>query len=73
MTHAEDQTASNVITNATAYKVDSVGSWSNALAIRWDRIVALGQEAVGALVGPQTAVTDTQGDLVLPGFLQTRT
>lgn len=44
------------------------GTRSDALAIRGGKVVALGAERVGELVGPRTEVLDRAGGLVVPGF-----
>jgi predicted amidohydrolase YtcJ len=51
------------------HRVDAVGSVARALAVRGDRIVAVGtDEEVRAYVGPGTEVVDLAGRMVLPGF-----
>jgi predicted amidohydrolase YtcJ len=57
-----------VITGADVYRVDPARSWSDAVAVRGDRIVAVGSAAVRELTGPATTVLDLPGSLVLPGF-----
>jgi predicted amidohydrolase YtcJ len=57
-----------VITRADVYCVDAARSWSDAVAVRGDRIVAVGSAAVRELTGPSTTVLDLPGSLVLPGF-----
>ena len=57
-----------VITGAPVWTADAAGSWSDAVAVRRDRVVALGADAAGELVGPRTRVVDARGGLVLPGF-----
>lgn len=57
-----------VITGADVYRVDPARSWSDAVAVRGDRIVAVGSAAVREVTGPSTTVLDLPGSLVLPGF-----
>jgi predicted amidohydrolase YtcJ len=57
-----------VITGAAVYRVDPARSWSDAVAIRGDRIVAVGSAAVRELTGPRTRTLHLPGALVLPGF-----
>ncbi|GIH71250.1 amidohydrolase [Sphaerimonospora thailandensis] len=57
-----------VITGADVYTVDAARSWSDAVAVRGDRIVALGAAAAGELIGPRTRVIESRGGMVLPGF-----
>ncbi|MCW3814058.1 amidohydrolase [Micromonospora sp. DR5-3] len=57
-----------VITGADVYPVDAARSWSDAVAVRGDRIVAVGSEPVSELIGPRTRVIEAAGGMVLPGF-----
>lgn len=57
-----------VITGAAVYTVDAARSWSDAVAVRGDRIVAVGAEPATELIGPATRVIDARGGMVLPGF-----
>ncbi|WGW11255.1 amidohydrolase [Saxibacter everestensis] len=56
-----------VITNATVWTGDAAGSWTHAVAIRGDSVVALGTEAE-ALAGSGAQVIDADGGMVTPGF-----
>ena len=49
------------------YTVDAARSWTHAVAVRGEHIVALGEQAA-ELVGPKTRVIDAAGGLVVPGF-----
>ena len=61
--------ADTVVTNARIYTVNSQQPWAEALAIRGDKILAVGSaKDVAAYRGPATKVIDAQGRLVLPGF-----
>ncbi len=44
------------------------GRWATAVAVRGDRIVAVGDDDVAAHVGRTTRVVEAPGGLVLPGF-----
>lgn len=57
-----------VITGADVYTVDAARSWTDAVAVRGDRIVALGAEAVRQQTGPRTRVVHAPGGMVVPGF-----
>jgi predicted amidohydrolase YtcJ len=51
------------------YTVDAARSWTDAVAVRNGRIVALGGAAVRPLVGTATEVIDLTGKLLIPGFI----
>ena len=52
------------------YTLDSKQPWAQAVAIRGDKIVAVGDDAaIGKFRGPGTKVIDAAGQLVLPGFV----
>ncbi len=57
-----------IVTGADVWTADAARSWTDAIAVRGDRIVALGAEHVGELVGPGTRVLHRPGSMVLPGF-----
>ncbi len=58
-----------VVTGAAIYRVDRGRTWASALAIRGDRIVAVGTEdEVRVQVGSAREVLHLPGRLVLPGF-----
>jgi len=57
-----------VITGADVWTADAARSWTDAVAVRGDRIVALGAEQVAELVGPGTRVEHRPGSMVVPGF-----
>ncbi len=44
------------------------GRWSDAIAVRGDRVIGLGNERVQELTGARTRVVEAPGHLVLPGF-----
>jgi predicted amidohydrolase YtcJ len=57
-----------VITGADVWTADTAACWTDSLAIRGDRVVALGAGAASELVGPRTRVLDAPGSMVVPGF-----
>jgi predicted amidohydrolase YtcJ len=63
------ETADLVLKNAVVHTVDPRTPRAEAVAVRGDRIVAVGSAAdVQALVGPRTRVLDLGGRTVVPGF-----
>ncbi|HYM07473.1 MAG TPA: amidohydrolase [Terriglobales bacterium] len=62
-------TADTVIINARIYTVNTRQPWAEALAIRGDKVVAVGGvQEIAPYRGASTKVIDAQGRLVLPGF-----
>jgi predicted amidohydrolase YtcJ len=58
-----------LLLNGRIYTVDTARPWAEAVAIRGDRIAAVGSTAeVEALAGPQTRTIDLRGAFVAPGF-----
>src|ERR1051326_3346695 len=58
-----------IITNARIYTVEQKQPWADAVAIRGEKILAVGAaKKIAALRGPKTRVIDAQQHLVLPGF-----
>jgi predicted amidohydrolase YtcJ len=65
------QPADLVVTNGTVVTVDKAVPEAEAVAVRGDRIVAVGRSAeVRRFVGPATEVIDLDGKLVIPGFVE---
>jgi len=59
-----------VITNATVVTVDAHHTRARAVAVRGDRIVAIGnRQTLAPLIGPATRVMDANGRMVLPGLI----
>ncbi len=59
-----------VIRNARVYTVDAQRPWAQAVAVKGDRIVWVGDETgVSSQVGPATRVIDAGGKMLLPGFI----
>lgn len=64
-----EPTADTVVVNARIYTMNPRQPWAEALAIRGDKIVAVGSGGeIVARRGAATQVIDVQGRLVLPGF-----
>src|SRR5216683_3722771 len=58
-----------IITNARIYTVNPQQKWAEAIAIRGDKIIAVGdRKKIEALRGPATKEINAQGRLLLPGF-----
>ena len=67
---AKTQPADTILINGKVYTVDAKQSWAQAVAIRGEKIIAVGDDAeIEKLRGPQTKVIDAGGKLVLPGFV----
>jgi predicted amidohydrolase YtcJ len=65
------QPADLVLTNGKVVTVDDAVPEAQAVAVRGDRIVALGSSAdVQRSAGPATQVIDLNGQLVIPGFIE---
>ena len=55
------------------YRVDAACTWAPAVAVRGDRIVAVGLDGeVPALAGARTTVVELRGRMLLPGFQDAR-
>ena len=58
-----------VITNARVFTNDTARPWAEAIAIKGERVIAVGERAaVRASAGPSTRVIDAGGRVVVPGF-----
>src|SRR5882757_10648304 len=61
-----------ILTNGKILTMDSASTLAEALAVRGDRILAVGSNAaVRALAGPQTRAIDLAGKSVTPGLIDT--
>ncbi len=59
-----------IFKNGSVYTVDKNRTWAQAVAIAGDQIVFVGSnEGVESYIGPETFVTDLEGKMVLPGFV----
>ena len=66
---AQDLAADLVIFNADVRTLDARQPRARALAVRGERVAALGaDDEMRKLAGPRTRVVDARGALVLPGF-----
>lgn len=67
---SEADAADLVIVGGRVWTANPDAPWAEAVAIRGDRIVAVGtSKGIGALVGVSTHVIDAEGGLVTPGFI----
>ena len=63
------QTPTLVLTNARVYTGVDTRPWAEAVAVRGDRIVAVGTTSeIATLAGKETRVVDVKGRLVIPGI-----
>jgi predicted amidohydrolase YtcJ len=70
MVQAQQPVADMVLTGGKIITVDNKFSIAQAVAIRDDRIVAVGtNQQVNALAGPNTRRIDLRGRAVMPGFI----
>jgi predicted amidohydrolase YtcJ len=68
---APAEPATLVLTNGTIVTVEDGAPKAQAMAVRGDRIVALGTSSeIKRHVGPDTEVIDLEGQLVIPGFVE---
>ena len=68
MTQGSDR-ADLVLLNGRVYTVDGATPWAEAVAIRGDRIIAVGStDDIRALAGPGARQIDLEGAFVAPGF-----
>jgi len=68
---AQGPPADLVLTNGRIVTVDEERPEAEAIAIGKDRILALGSAAeIKTLIGPGTQVIDLQGQLAIPGFIE---
>ena len=68
---AQAPPADLVLTNGRIVTVDDGRPEAEAIAISKDRIQALGTAAeIKTMVGPNTQVIDLQGQLAIPGFIE---
>ncbi|MFI9262005.1 amidohydrolase [Streptomyces sioyaensis] len=64
-----DHRADLVFLSGPVHTVDSARTRASAVAVRGDRIIAVGHDAaVRELIGPGTEVVDLSGKLLIPGF-----
>ncbi len=69
-----DPTADLILRSARVWTGDEAAPWAEAVAVRGERIVAVGSDAeVTALAGPRTQIRDLGGRFVSPGFIDNHT
>jgi predicted amidohydrolase YtcJ len=69
-TASSSDSATLVLTNGIVVTVDEAVPNGEAIAIRGDRILAVGGMAeIESFIGPNTEVIDLQGQLAIPGFI----
>lgn len=62
-----------VIRHARVFTNDTAQPWAEAVAIKGDRVVAVGEDAaIGALAAASTRVIDAGGRVLVPGFNDAR-
>jgi predicted amidohydrolase YtcJ len=62
--------ADQVFTNGKVYTVNETQPWAEAVAVKGDEIVYVGDtEGVKAFIGKETKTTDLAGKMMLPGFI----
>jgi predicted amidohydrolase YtcJ len=67
---ASVQPADLIVTNARIYTLNPQQKWAEALAVRGDQIVAVGdRKTIESLRGPSTRLIDAGQRLLLPGFV----
>ncbi|GMV04316.1 MAG: amidohydrolase [Gemmatimonadota bacterium] len=72
--HGQELPADLILHGARVWTGDDARPWAQAVAVRGDRIVAVGDDArVLALRGPRTQVRDLGGRFVSPGFIDNHT
>ncbi|MGW0592271.1 amidohydrolase [Streptosporangium sp. NPDC002607] len=64
-----EKPADLVLIDGPVFTADAARSWTDAVAVRQGRIVALGAPAVRELIGRTTEVVDLAGTLTIPGFV----
>jgi predicted amidohydrolase YtcJ len=66
---SSSEPADLVLTGGRLFTADGAGTWSRAMAVTGNRIVALGVDRdVRAWIGPRTRHVDLRGRTVTPGF-----
>lgn len=63
-----------ILRNAKIATVDADFSFAQAIAVRGDKVLAVGSDAdIAKLAGPNTRVVDAKGRLVIPGLMDSHT
>jgi len=67
--NAKLRPADSILANGQVYTEKGAPSWAQAVAVRGEKIIAVGDDAgILKLRGPATKALDAGGKLVLPGF-----
>ena len=67
-----DGLADTAFVNAKAYTLDDTQPWVDTVLVQGSSIIYAGtRDGAEALIGESTAVTDLNGQLMLPGFIDT--
>ena len=67
---ALESPADTVFMDGTIYTADKAGTFTDAVAIRDGKILAVGEDALkDELVGPQTEVVELEDKMLVPGFI----
>jgi predicted amidohydrolase YtcJ len=68
---SSSDTADLVLTNGKIVTVEEALPEAQALAVQGDRILAVGsEEEIQAFVGPETEILDLEGQLAIPGIIE---
>lgn len=68
---AEKSSADRIFINGNIYTVDTNNPTAEAIALKGDRIMAIGKTAdIEALKGEKTNVVDLEGAFMMPGFIE---
>ncbi len=68
----QEKAADTVFVDALVYTVNEQQPWAQAVAVKDGEIVFVGSnEGANALIGQHTQVTDLDGKMLLPGFIDT--
>jgi predicted amidohydrolase YtcJ len=66
------EAADRIFLNGRIYTLDESHPWADALAVKGDEIIYVGDSAgVSILTGENTQVTDLNGRMLMPGFIET--
>ncbi|MCX5129372.1 amidohydrolase [Streptomyces sp. NBC_00347] len=68
MSKTTDTPADLVFSGGPVHTVDPARPRATSVAVRGDRIVAVGHDEVRELIGPATELVDLRGRLLIPGF-----
>lgn len=72
--HGQEEPADMILHSGRVWTGDEAGLWAEAVAIRGNEIVAVGDDAeVMALQGGDTRMVDLDGRFVTPGFIDNHT